>query len=302
MKHVLMLATGGTIACRQTGRGLAPSLTGEELLEFIPELARLCKVVVENPMSMVSIDMTAEERLRLAEIIWQNYDRYDGFVIAHGTDTLSYTAAFLYHVLRNFNKPVIITGSQRPMGEPGSDAEKNLLDSFRVIDAGYVGVAAVLHGKIIRGNHVVKAHTTEIDAFRSVGAPLAGTIDENGRVWLKIVPLLGGEPSFIDQIDPQIVVMKLVPDLDPSIIDFLGRYNKVIIEGFGSGGIPQRLEKVVQKLIMNGTKVYITSQCMEGETDLHKYEVGRRAEALGAISLGHRTTEDSLGAIMCGKI
>ncbi len=302
MKHVLMLATGGTIACRQTGRGLAPSLTGEELLEFLPELARLCKVVVDNPMSIDSTDMCAEDRMKLANIIWQNYDRYDGFVIAHGTDTLSYTAAFMYHVLKNLNKPVIITGSQRPMGEPGSDAEKNLLDAFRVIDAGYVGVAAVLHGKIIRGNHVVKVHTTEIDAFRSVGAPLAGTVDDNGRVWLKIVPLLGGEPRFVEKIDPRIVLMKLVPDLDPSIIDFLGKYPKVIIEGFGSGGVPQRLEKVVQKLILGGTKVYLTSQCMEGETNLHKYEVGRRSEAMGAISLGHRTTEDALAAIMCGEL
>ncbi len=302
MKHVLMLATGGTIACRETSHGLAPSLTGEELLEFIPAMARICKVVVDNPMSIVSTDMNAEERLQLAEIIWQNYDRFDGFVVTQGTDTLSYTAAFLYQVLKNLNKPVIITGSQMPMGTPGSDAERNLLDSFRVIAAGYVGVAAVLNGQIIRGNHVVRVHTTDIDGFRSVGAPPMGTVDEKGRVWLHTVPMLGGEPHFVDHIDPNIVLMKLVPDLDPSIFDFLSRYNKVIIEGFGSGGIPQRLEKVIQKLILNGTKVYLTSQCLEGETDLHKYAIGRRAEAMGAISLGHRTTEAALAAIMCGDL
>lgn len=297
-----MLATGGTIASRQTGHGLAPSLTGEELLEFLPALAKICKVVVDNPMSVDSTDMCAADRMKLAHTIWQNYDRYDGFVIAHGTDTLSYTAALLYHVLRNLNKPVILTGSQKPMGEPDSDAERNLLDAFRVACAGYVGVAAVLHGKVIRGNHVVKVHTTAVDAFQSVGAPLAGTVDEQGNVRLKIVPLLGGEPYFVETVDPKIVLMKLVPDLDPTIIDFLSRYPKVIIEGFGSGGIPTRLEKVVQKLIMSGTKVYLTSQCMEGETNLHKYEVGRRAEAIGAISLGHRTTEDAIAAIMCGEI
>ncbi len=302
MKHVLLLATGGTIASRQTGHGLAPSLTGEELLDFLPALGRICKVVVENPMSIDSTDMCAEDRMKLATIIWQNYDRYDGFVIAHGTDTLSYTAALLYHVLRNLNKPVIITGALHPVGEPDSDAERNLLDAFRVIEAGYVGVAAVLHGQIIRGNHVAKVHTTDVDAFRSVGAPLAGTVDDSGRVWLRIVPLLGGEPRFVEHVDPRIVLLKLVPDLDPSILDFLSRYPKVIIEGFGSGGIPQRLEKVVQKLIQSGTKVYLTSQCIEGETDLGRYEVGRRAEAMGAVSLGHRTTEDALAAIMCGEI
>lgn len=303
MKHILMVATGGTIACRQTGRGLAPSLTGEELLEMLPGISKICKVVVENPLTIDSTDMCAEDRMKIATCIWQNYDRYDGFVVTHGTDTLSYTSALLYHVLRNLNKPVILTGAQKPIGgDPDSDAERNLLDAFRVACSGWTGVAAVLHGRIIRGNHVVKMHSTAVDAFRSVGAPLAGTVDEEGNVRLSIVPLLGGEPYFVDQVDPHIVLMKLVPDLDPSIFDFLARYPKVIIEGFGSGGIPQRLEKVVQKLIMSGTKVYLTSQCIEGETNLHKYEVGRRAEAMGAISLGHRTTVDAVAAIMCGEI
>lgn len=302
MKHILMIATGGTIACRQTGRGLAPSLTGEELLDLLPEISRICRVIVENPLNIDSTDMTAADRMKIANCVWQNYDRYDGFVITHGTDTLSYTAAFLYHVLKNLNKPVLLTGAQKPISVEDSDAARNLLDAFRVAAAGYVGVAAVLHGQVIRGNHVVKMHTTAVDAFRSVGAPLAGTVDEQGKVRLRIVPLLGGEPSFVETVDAKIMLMKLVPDLDPSIFDFLCRYPKVIIEGFGSGGIPQRLEKVVQKLIMGGTKVYLTSQCMEGETNLHKYEVGRRAEAMGAISLGHRTTEDALAAIMCGEI
>ena len=302
MKHILMVATGGTIACRQTGHGLAPSLTGEELLELLPEIGSICRVFVENPLSMDSTDMCAADRMKIAGCIWDNYDRFDGFVITHGTDTLSYTSALLYHVLRNLNKPVIVTASQRPMTDPESDAARNLLDAFRVACSGYVGVAAVLHGQIIRGNHVVKMHSTAIDAFRSVGAPLAGTVDEDGKVRLKIVPLLGGEPYFVEKVDPKIVLMKLVPDLDPSIFDFLSRYPKVIIEGFGSGGIPQRLEKVVQKLIQGGTKVYLTSQCIEGETNLHKYAVGRRAEAMGAISLGHRTTVDAVAAIMCGEI
>lgn len=302
MKHILMVATGGTIACRQTGRGLAPSLTGEELLELLPDIAGICKVVVENPLTMDSTDMTAADRMKIANCVWENYDRFDGFVITHGTDTLSYTSALLYHVLRNLNKPVILTGAQYPMGYPESDAARNLLDAFRVACSGWTGVAAVLHGQVIRGNHVVKMHSTAVDAFRSVGAPLAGTVDENGKVRLHIVPLLGGEPYFVETVDSRIVLMKLVPDLDPSIFDFLSRYPKVIIEGFGSGGIPQRLEKVVQKLIQSGTKVYLTSQCIEGECNLHKYEVGRRAEAMGAISLGHRTTVDALAAIMCNEL
>ena len=208
----------------------------------------------------------------------------------------------LYHMLRNLNKPVILTGAQRPMGEPGSDAERNMLDSFRVACSGWTGVAAVLHGQIIRGNHVVKIHSKAMDAFRSINAPLAGTIRDDGKVLLNIPPMLGGEPRFVDVVETSFVVLKLVPDLDPSIIDFLSKYHKVILEGYGAGGIPIRLEKVVQKLILSGTKVYITTQCREGDVDLHKYEVGRRAEAMGAIALGHRTIEDAIASIQCGEI
>lgn len=302
LKHVLMIATGGTLACRETGRGLAPSLTGEQLIEFLPELPKICKVVVENPFSIDSTDITTADRVKLAGIIRENYDLYDGFVIAHGTDTLGYTSALLYHMLRNLNKPVILTGAQKPIGVPGSDAERNLLDAFRVIRAGYVGVAAVLHGQIIRGNHVVKVDCESMNAFRSINAPLAGTIDREGNVRLDIVPKLGGEPEFVEDIDSDFVLLKLVPDLDPSIITFLSRYKKVIIEGYGSGGIPIRLEKVVQKLIRSGTKVYITTQCLSGTVNLDKYEVGKRAEAMGAVSLGHRTVEDAIAAIQCGEI
>lgn len=302
LKHVLMIATGGTLACRETGRGLAPSLTGEQLIEFLPELPKICKVVVDNPFSIDSTDITTADRVKLAGIIRENYDLYDGFVIAHGTDTLGYTAALLYHMLRNLNKPVILTGAQKPIGVPGSDAERNLLDAFRVIRAGYVGVAAVLHGQIIRGNHVVKVDCESMNAFRSINAPLAGTIDREGNVRLDIVPKLGGEPEFVEDIDSDFVLLKLVPDLDPSIITFLSRYKKVIIEGYGSGGIPIRLEKVVQKLISSGTKVYVTTQCLSGSVNLDKYEVGKRAEAMGAVSLGHRTIEDAIAAIQCGEI
>ena len=141
-----------------------------------------------------------------------------------------------------------------------------------------------------------------MNAFRSINAPLAGTIDREGNVRLDIVPKLGGEPEFVEDIDSDFVLLKLVPDLDPSIITFLSRYKKVIIEGYGSGGIPIRLEKVVQKLIHSGTKVYVTTQCLSGSVNLDKYEVGKRAEAMGAVSLGHRTIEDAIAAIQCGEI
>lgn len=302
MKHILMLATGGTIACRQTGHGLAPALTGEELIEFLPQLSHICKVTIMNPLSADSTDLTASHRAKLAEIIWERYESYDGFVITHGTDTLAYTAAQLFHMLKNFGKPLILTGSQKPIGDPNSDAEGNLLGAFRVASSNYIGIAAFVHGQIIRGNHIVKIDCEKPEAFRSINASIDGMVNLNGKVLITNNQVLTGDPHFVRDIDPNIVLLRLTPDLDPSIIDFLSRYHKVIIEGFGSGGIPTRLEKVVQKLILGGTKVYLKSQCLYGATNLHKYKVGRRAEAMGAIPLGDRTTEDALAALMCGEL
>lgn len=302
MKRILLIATGGTISCRDTGLGLAPALTGEELLEFLPEAASLCRITVINPFTLDSTNITTENRVQIAKLIQENYDLYDGFVITHGTDSLGYTSALLYHMCKNLNKPVILTGAQKPIGVPNSDAEKNLMDSLRVAAGGYVGVAAVMYGKIIRGNHVVKMHSSDPQGFDSVNAPLMGTVDDDGTVRLTMVPKLGGEPEFVDEIDKNFMVLKLVPDMDTSIFSFLEKYNKVILEAYGAGGVPIRLEKVVQRLILSGTKVYITTQCPMGSVDLSLYEVGRRAEAMGAISLGHRTTEDAIAAIQCGDI
>lgn len=302
MKNILMLATGGTIACRQTGHGLSPALTGEELLDFLPELSHICKATVQNPMSIDSTDMTAEHRIALARMVWENREKYDGIVITHGTDTLAYTAALLAHILRDFDKPVILTGSVRPMGMEESDAEDNLTGAFRCACAEYAGVAVYVHRQLIRGNHIVKIDSRSLEAFRSVNAPIDGTVSKTGTVIINHRPQRTGEPCFISEIDSSVVVMRLTPDLDPSILDFLGKYRKVILAGYGSGGVPTRLEKVVQKLIMGGTRVYLTTQCVFGGADLHKYKVGRRAEAMGAVCLGSRTIEDGLAAVMCGEV
>ena len=302
MKQVLLIATGGTIACRETENGLSPTLTGEELLSLMPELGAVCAIGVCDLMHLDSTDLTAADRMRIAHTVWDSRAQYDGFVIAHGTDTLAYTAALLHHALPDIDKPVVLTGSMLPMGALGSDAPRNLLDAFRVAAAELSGVFAVMHGQIILGNHVFKRHSSEADAFLSVGAPPAGTIDETGRIRWSAPPQATGRPAFVGTVDPHVLVIKLMPDLEPCFFSALHGYPRIILETFGAGGIPSRLEPAVRALIESGTRVYITTQCTEGGVDLHKYEVGRRAEAMGAISLGARTTEDALAAIMCGEI
>lgn len=301
MKNLLLLATGGTIACRETENGLSPALDGAALLDFVPQLRTFCTVDVRDLMQLDSTDLTADDRLAMAQAIRQHAGRYDGFVIAHGTDTLAYTAALLHHLLADLTKPVVLTGSMLPMGAPDSDAPRNLLDACRVAADGRAGVVAVLCGKILAGDRVVKYHSTQIDAFVSAGVPPLGVIGTDGKVrW--DVPAAPPAQTAPDSLDPHVLLVKLIPDLDPTFFAALHGYPKVILETFGAGGIPARLESAVRALIESGTRVYITTQCVAGGVQLHHYAVGRRAEALGAISLGDRTTEDALAAVQCGEI
>ena len=127
-------------------------------------------------MQRDSTDITADDRMQMARAVWEKRGAYDGFVIAHGTDTLAYTAALLTHLLPHFDKPLVLTGSMLPMGVPDSDAPRNLLDAFRTAADGRAGVYAVMNGQILHGSHVFKQHSTEIDAFLSANAAPAGEI------------------------------------------------------------------------------------------------------------------------------
>lgn len=302
MKNILFLATGGTLACRQSENGLSPALTGEQLLQYLPEIAGLCTVTVENLYAIDSTDLTTSHRIQLAEHIFAQYANYDGFIVSHGTDTLSYTASLLYHMLRHMDKPVLLTGAQKPIGVPESDAERNLLDTFRVAVSGYFGVAAVVHGQIIRGNHLVKVDCEDMNPFRSINAPLDGTITPDGTVTLCPQTPPTQIPALVPVKNTSIFVLKLIPDLDPNIFSILSCYQHVILEGYGSGGIPVYLESALKSLIEQGTRVYITTQCLSGTVDLTKYTVGCRAHSLGAVSLGNHTLEDAIAAIQCGEL
>lgn len=154
MPHILMIATGGTIACCETAHGLSPALDSAALLGALPELSALCTVETLDLMQLDSTDVTAADRQRMAQAVWENREKFDGFVLTHGTDTLAYTAALLTHLLPHFDKPLVLTGSMLPMGVPDSDAPRNMLDAFRTAADGRAGVYAVMNGQILHGSHV----------------------------------------------------------------------------------------------------------------------------------------------------
>ena len=127
MKNILMIATGGTIASKQTEAGLTPGLTAEDILSYIPAVEKVCQVHALQLMNIDSTNMTPDLWVRIAKCIRDNYDDYDGFVVCHGTDTLAFTAAALSYMIQNSKKPIVVTGSQKPISRDVTDAKTNLL-------------------------------------------------------------------------------------------------------------------------------------------------------------------------------
>lgn len=153
MKKILFIATGGTIASKKTENGLTPQITPEELLSYIPEVEGLCEITAVNPFNLDSSNVVPENWSTLVKVAKEHYEDYDGFVIAHGTDTMAYTAAALSYMIQNSEKPIVITGAQRPINLDITDAKTNLSDSFYyACDDASQGVQIVFDGKVHRGN------------------------------------------------------------------------------------------------------------------------------------------------------
>ena len=131
IRKILLIATGGTIASKSTEMGLSPQISGKELLSYIPEGKDFSRIDVVQPFSLDSTNVFWEQWLMLADLIREHYEDYDGFVICHGTDTMAYTAAALSYLIQHSSKPIVITGAQKPIDLPDTDARTNLLDSVR---------------------------------------------------------------------------------------------------------------------------------------------------------------------------
>lgn len=291
MKKILFLATGGTIACERTSEGLTPSISSEGLLSHIPSVRGKCSVTAEQPFNLDSTNMSPREWTALAKIIRSRYDEFDGFVIAHGTDTMAYAAAALSCLVQNSGKPIIITGSQYPMSAPESDAPRNLRDAFLcAVDENLCGVCVVFCGRIIDGRCAVKVNTNEYDAFRSVDRSDIGSISESGVIAAECAKP-HGKPVFYDKMDTQVFCAKLLPGVPMKVCT--DGVRAVIIEGFGTGGFPDygdaETEREVSRLEENGIYVIMTTQVAGGGTELSRYKVGSAVH--GVMEAGRMTRE-----------
>lgn len=296
MKKILFIATGGTIACKDSQHGLTPKASGNELLSALPELSGLCEIEAVQPFSLDSTNMSPREWTELAITVQRCFSDYDGFVIAHGTDTLAYAAAALSCLIQSADKPIILTGSQLPMGADSSDAPRNLTDAFIAACSDYTGIGVVFSGKLIDGRCAKKTHTRAFDAFSSMGKTHDGEI-KDGKVTLFTQQSESGAPIFFNRMNTAVSLVKLIPALDTEILDFAAQKSRVlIIEGFGTGGLPdygnREFEQKIAELTLGGVIVIMHTQVHEGGCDMSLYEVGRDAQKKYHIIEAKRMTTE----------
>ncbi len=280
MKKILLISTGGTIASVETKDGLSPAILSEELLSYVPIVKTLCDVDAIQVLNIDSTNIQPEYWLVMIEAIKNNYDKYDGFVITHGTDTLAYTAAALSYLIQNLDKPVIVTGSQKSISEVSTDAKRNITDSFRfVIEDGIKGVYVVFDGKAIVGTRARKVRTKSYNAFESINFPYAAYIENSRIAKIMNCEVIDEPVKFYETIFPKIFLLKLAPGMSPDVLDYIGeKYEGVVIESYGVGGVPFNdkrnfLEKL-SGLTEKGKTVVIATQVSFEGSDMSVYEVG----------------------------
>lgn len=297
MKRILLIATGGTIASKDNGDGLAPELTSDELAALVPELEFICSTDTLQLMNLDSTNISAAQWLEIAECIQTHYDHYDGFVVTHGTDTMAYTAAAISYLIQNSRKPIVITGSQKSIANRDTDARENLFDAFLFAsDYDAHGVQVVFDHKVILGTRARKMRTKSYNAFESVDYPETAII-RNRKLIYYLRDSLEGAPRFYHSMGSGVFVWKLVPGSDASVFEALKPHCRaLVLESFGVGGLPQygdhAFYTAVKDWIASGRVIVMTTQVPFEGSDMEVYQVGQKAKKeLGLIEAYGMTTE-----------
>lgn len=305
MKKILMIATGGTIASKEGGDGLTPVMTGEELAANVPGIEEKCDLTVLQLMNIDSTNMRPRQWIQISEAILEHYDLYDGFVILHGTDTMAYTAAAISYLIQDSRKPIVLTGSQKPMGNPYTDAKLNIYQSILyALDDHSCRVSIVFNGKAVAGTRARKQRTRSFDAFESMNFPPLAIIHDDRiiRHYTGQIPAESDLKTY-HHLNDRVFVLKLTPEVKADIFDLLkDSYDAIILETFGIGGIPEyddSFEKAIFGWVDSGRTLAVTTQVPEEGCDLQVYQVGKKYSGYpGILQAGDMTTESIVAKIM----
>lgn len=311
---ILIIYTGGTIGMRRNENGTLVPFDFNTIEQEIPAVRNLNVDISVHKMEAIdSSNVTPERWSELAHVIADNYDAHDGFVVLHGTDTMSYTASALSFMLENLSKPVIFTGSQIPMGILRTDGRENLITAIEMAAATdeegralVPEVALYFQNRLFRANRTSKLSAEALTAFESRNlAPLAEVgvnIKYNNAVIYKSSPF--NEPLRIsDKLDNRVIIIKLFPGLScesfKAMLSIEG-VRGVVLETYGTGNAPtaEWFIEALQEAISNGIAVVNITQCLGGSVAMHLYETGRQLQDIGVIAGYDMTTEAAATKLM----
>jgi L-asparaginase len=280
MKKILLIATGGTIASKSGQAGLIPELSASGLIDCVPEIKSFCQADSVQIYNIDSTNVTPAHWIKLATTIKENYHKYDGFVICHGTDTMAYTAAMLSYMIQHSPKPIVLTGSQKPIDKEDTDGRINLKDSFLYATSDVASdVVIVFQGQVIAGTRAKKIRTKSFNAFESVDFPVLANI-RDGRIISYISTPKQAQPEFYLTLQDRVGLLTLTPGMKGEILDAYFQYNDaVILSGYGTGGIPEgeyySFYDVIESWKNKKKTLVVTTQVQHEGSDMSIYQVGR---------------------------
>ena len=313
MKKLLLLYTGGTIGMVQDQKGILVPFDFNNITENVPELSRLDYqvVVISFDPILDSSNMNMDTWIEMASIIEKNYDDYDGFVILHGSDTMAYTASALSFMLENLAKPVILTGSQLPIGEIRTDAKENLITALEIAAAKDENGHAIVNEvciyfdyKLFRGNRSKKTDANKFEAFSSPNFPIlaeAGVhINFNSEM---LMPR--SEASFVvhKKLKNPISLLKIFPGISPAYVDAVisaQGVKAIILEGFGAGNTSTDdwFVASLQQAVASGILILEITQCMGGTVEIGRYETSKHLAKMGVVGGLDLTFEAAITKLM----
>ncbi|MDD2438054.1 MAG: type I asparaginase [Massilibacteroides sp.] len=311
---ILLIYTGGTIGMIENSEtGVLESFNFEHLKDNMPELKKLGYVIdsLQFDPPVDSSEMGPESWKKLVRIISENYQRYDGFVILHGTDTMAFTASALSFMLENLSKPIIFTGSQLPIGMLRTDGKENLITAIEIAAAKENGMPIVpevcifFENNLLRGNRTRKINADNFNAFRSYNYPALA----HAGIYIKYDtaqiyhPVLRKPLKAHYLLDRNIAILKLFPGLSQQVVESILNIpglKGVVMETFGSGNAPsyEWLLKMLREAVDRGIVIVNVSQCIAGCVEMHRYETGHKLLEAGVISGYDSTTESAVTKLM----